>query len=31
MGEISNNHVDFVSFAVVIGELSEFCAICCDI
>ena len=31
MGEISNNHVDFASFAVVSGELSEFRAICCEI
>ena len=31
MGEISDNHVDFASFAVVIGELSEFHAICCEI
>ena len=31
LGEISDNHVDFASFAVVIGELSEFRAICCDI
>ena len=31
MGEISDNHVDFASFAVVIGELSEFRAICCEI
>ena len=31
MGEISDNHADFVSFAVVIGELREFCAICCEI
>ena len=28
---INNNHADFVSFAVVIGELSEFRAICCEI
>ena len=31
MGEISDNHVDFASLAVVIGELSEFRAICCEI
>ena len=31
MGEISDNHADFASFAVVIGELSEFRAICCEI
>ena len=31
LGEISDNHADFTSFAIVIGELSEFCAICCDI
>ena len=31
MGEISDNHADFASFAVVIGELSEFHAICCEI
>ena len=31
MGEISDNHADFVSFAVVIGELSKFHAICCEI
>ena len=31
MVEISNNHADFVWFAVVIGELSEFRAICCEI
>ena len=31
MGEISDNHTDFASFAVVIGELSEFRAICCEI
>ena len=31
MVEISNNHADFASFAVVIGELSEFRAICCEI
>ena len=31
MGEISDNHVDFASFTVVIGELSEFRAICCEI
>ena len=31
LGEISNNHMDFASFAVVTGELSEFRAISCDI
>ena len=31
MGEISDNYMDFASFAVVIGELSEFRAICCEI
>ena len=31
LGEISDNHVDFASFAGVIGELSEFRAICCEI
>ena len=31
MVEISDNHMDFASFAVVIGELSEFRAICCEI
>ena len=31
LGEISDNHTDFASFAVVIGELSEFRAICCEI
>ena len=31
MGEISDNHADFASFAVVIGELSEFHTICCEI
>ena len=31
MVEISDNHVDFAWFAVVIGELSEFHAICCEI
>ena len=31
LGEISDNHVDFASFAIVVGELSEFRAICCDI
>ena len=31
VGEISDNHADFASFAVVIGELSEFRAICCEI
>ena len=31
MVEISDNHTDFASFAMVIGELSEFCAICCEI
>ena len=31
MVEISDNHVDFALFAVVIGELSEFYAICCEI
>ena len=28
---ISENHADFTSFAIVIGELSEFRAICCEI
>ena len=31
MVEISDNHVDFALFAVVIGKLSEFHAICCEI
>ena len=31
MGEISDNHADFASFAIVIGELSEFRTICCEI
>ena len=31
MVEISGNHVDFTWFAVVIGEVSEFRAICCEI
>ena len=31
MVEICNNQADFVWFAVVIGELSEFRAICCEI
>ena len=31
MVEISNNRADFAWFAVVIGELSEFRAICCEI
>ena len=31
MVEISDNHMDFVWFAIVIGELSEFRAICCEI
>ena len=31
MVEICDNHVDFAWFAVVIGELSEFHAICCEI
>ena len=31
MVEISDNHADFAWFAVVIGELSEFRAICCEI
>ena len=31
MVEISGNHVDFMWFAVVIGEVSEFRAICCEI
>ena len=31
LGEISDNHADFTSFAIVIGELSEFRAICYDI
>ena len=31
MGEISDNHADFASFAIVIGELSEFRPICCEI
>ena len=31
MVEISDNHADFTLFAVVIGELSEFHAICCEI
>ena len=31
MVEISDNHVDFAWFVVVIGELSEFRAICCEI
>ena len=31
MGEISDNHAEFALFAVVIGELSKFRAICCEI
>ena len=31
MVEISDNHADFVWFAIVIGKLSEFRAICCEI
>ena len=31
MVEISDNRTDFTWFAVVIGELSEFRAICCEI
>ena len=31
MVEICDNHADFAWFAMVIGELSEFCAICCEI
>ena len=31
LGEISDNYVDFASFAVVIGKLSEFRATCCEI
>ena len=31
MEEISDNHADFASFAVVSGELSKFRAICCEI
>ena len=31
MEEISDDHADFASFAIVIGELSEFHAICCEI
>ena len=31
MVEISDNRVDFTLFAVVIGELSELSAICCEI
>ena len=31
MVEISDNRADFMWFAVVIGELSEFRAICCEI
>ena len=31
LGEISDNHADFASFAIVIGELSELHAICCEI
>ena len=31
MVEISDNRMDFAWFAVVIGELSEFRAICCEI
>ena len=31
MVEISNNRADFAWFAVVIGELSKFRTICCEI
>ena len=31
MVETSDNHTDFAWFAVVIGELSEFRVICCEI
>ena len=31
MVEISDSHVDFAWFAVVIGELNEFRATCCEI
>ena len=31
MVEISDNHADLTWFAIVIGELSEFRAICCEI
>ena len=31
MVEINDNHADFAWFAVVIGELSELSAICCEI